>query len=129
MRPTPRPLGGNLTDVGEQVGAASAPDCAILSLVFGALLGAIHGARICEVEGLHVDEFGAMLAGLVPVFLCLRPGFLPKASRLASEARIWPPSSRSCAPTPDKAMKLTVASGARQLVGRALGGVRDAFRF
>jgi hypothetical protein len=26
-----------------------------------------HGARICEVEGLRVDEFGSMLAELVPV--------------------------------------------------------------
>jgi hypothetical protein len=31
------------------------------------LLGALHGARICEVEGLRVDEFGSMLADLVPV--------------------------------------------------------------
>jgi 3-hydroxyisobutyrate dehydrogenase-like beta-hydroxyacid dehydrogenase len=65
--PLLRSLGGGLTHVGEQVGAASALDCAILSFVFGALLGAIHGARICEVEGLHVDEFGVMLAGLVSV--------------------------------------------------------------
>lgn len=65
--PLLRSLGGGLTYVGAQVGAASALDCAILSFVFGALLGAIHGARICEVENLPVDEFGAMLAGLVPV--------------------------------------------------------------
>ena len=65
--PLLRSLGGGLTYVGEQIGTASALDCAILSFVFGALLGAIHGARICEVEGLHVNEFGAMLAGLVPV--------------------------------------------------------------
>lgn len=32
-----------------------------------ALLGALHGARICDVEGLRVDEFGSMLAELVPV--------------------------------------------------------------
>jgi 3-hydroxyisobutyrate dehydrogenase-like beta-hydroxyacid dehydrogenase len=60
-------LAGGLTYVGAQVGAASALDCATLSFVFGALLGALHGARICEVEGLRVDEFGAMLAELVPV--------------------------------------------------------------
>ena len=65
--PLLRSLGGGLTYVGERIGGASALDCAILSFVFGALLGAIHGARICEVEGLHVDEFGAMVAGLVPV--------------------------------------------------------------
>jgi 3-hydroxyisobutyrate dehydrogenase-like beta-hydroxyacid dehydrogenase len=62
-----RPLAGGVSFVGEQVGAASALDCASLSFVFGALLGTIHGARICEVEGLRVDEFGSMLAALAPV--------------------------------------------------------------
>jgi 3-hydroxyisobutyrate dehydrogenase-like beta-hydroxyacid dehydrogenase len=65
--PLLRSLAGGLTYVGEQVGAASALDCAALSFVFGALLGALHGARICEVESLPVDEFGSMLAELVPV--------------------------------------------------------------
>ena len=65
--PLLRSLAGGLTYVGEQVGAASALDCAALSFVFGALLGALHGARICEVEGLRVDEFGSMLAEFTPV--------------------------------------------------------------
>ena len=65
--PLLRSLAGGLTYVGEQVGAASALDCAALSFVFGALLGALHGARICEVESLRVDEFGSMLSELVPV--------------------------------------------------------------
>lgn len=65
--PLLRSLAGGLTYVGAPVGAASALDCAILSFVFGAYLGALHGARICEAEGLRVDEFGAMLAELVPV--------------------------------------------------------------
>lgn len=65
--PLLRSLAGGLTYVGEQVGAASALDCAALSFVLGALLGALHGARICEVEGLRVDEFGSMLAEFTPV--------------------------------------------------------------
>lgn len=65
--PLLRSLAGGLTYVGDQVGAASALDCAALSFVFGALLGALHGARICEVESLRVDDFGSMLAELVPV--------------------------------------------------------------
>jgi 3-hydroxyisobutyrate dehydrogenase-like beta-hydroxyacid dehydrogenase len=60
-------LAGGLSHVGEQVGAASALDCAALSFLFGGLLGALHGARVCEVEGLRTDEFGAMLAELAPV--------------------------------------------------------------
>ena len=65
--PLLRSLAGGLTYVGEQVGAASALDCATLSFLVGALLGAIHGARICEVEDLRVDQFGSMLAELMPV--------------------------------------------------------------
>ena len=65
--PLLRSLAGGLTYVGEQIGAASALDCASLAFLFGALLGALHGSRICEVEGLRVDEFGAMLAELAPV--------------------------------------------------------------
>lgn len=65
--PLLRSLAGGLTYVGEEAGAASALDCATLSFLFGALLGAIHGARICEIEGLRVDEFGSMLEELMPV--------------------------------------------------------------
>jgi 3-hydroxyisobutyrate dehydrogenase-like beta-hydroxyacid dehydrogenase len=65
--PLLRSLAGGLTHVGEQVGAASALECAALSFIFGAMLGALHGARICEVEGLPVDEFGGMLGELMPV--------------------------------------------------------------
>jgi len=49
------------------VGAASALDCAILSYFHEGILGCIHGARICESEGLPVDSFGSMLADLSPV--------------------------------------------------------------
>jgi hypothetical protein len=41
-------------------------DYATLSHVFGGLLGALHGALICESEGLRVDAFGAVLADLAP---------------------------------------------------------------
>lgn len=65
--PLLKPLAGGLAHVGEQVGAASALDCAALSFLFGAFLGVLHGARICEVEGLRVDEFGGLLNELMPV--------------------------------------------------------------
>ena len=65
--PLLRSIAGGLTYVGEQVGAASALDCASLAFLIAALLGTVHGARICEVEGLRVDEFGSMLAELMPV--------------------------------------------------------------
>ena len=53
--------------VGEGIGSASALDCAGLSLAIGAYLGAMHGARICESEGLPVNFYGQLAAGLVPV--------------------------------------------------------------
>ncbi|MGI8836995.1 MAG: NAD(P)-dependent oxidoreductase [Pyrinomonadaceae bacterium] len=57
----------NLSFLGEKVGSASALDCAVLSFFVGGLLGAVHGARICEAEGLRVDEFGSLLADIAPV--------------------------------------------------------------
>jgi 3-hydroxyisobutyrate dehydrogenase-like beta-hydroxyacid dehydrogenase len=65
--PLLRILGGGVTYVGDRAGAASSLDCAILSYALGALLGAIHGARICEAEGLPVDELGEMFASLSPI--------------------------------------------------------------
>jgi 3-hydroxyisobutyrate dehydrogenase-like beta-hydroxyacid dehydrogenase len=65
--PLLKSFAGNLRYVGEPVGAASALDYATLSYVFGGLLGAVHGALICESEGLRVDAFGALLADLAPV--------------------------------------------------------------
>jgi len=59
---------GNLRYVGESVGSAAALDFAALSYGFGGLFGALHGALICESEGLQVGEFGAMLANLAPSF-------------------------------------------------------------
>jgi 3-hydroxyisobutyrate dehydrogenase-like beta-hydroxyacid dehydrogenase len=49
-----------LTHVGEKIGAASAIDCALLTLIYQTLIGAIHGALICEAEGVRVDEFGSI---------------------------------------------------------------------
>jgi hypothetical protein len=57
----------NLSFLGEKVGSASALDCAVLSFFAGGLLGAVHGARICEAEGLRVDEFGSLLADIAPL--------------------------------------------------------------
>jgi 3-hydroxyisobutyrate dehydrogenase-like beta-hydroxyacid dehydrogenase len=65
--PLLRCVAGGLVYVGQKIGAAAALDCATLSMLFGAVLGTIHGARICEVEGLRVDEFGAMATDFLPV--------------------------------------------------------------
>jgi 3-hydroxyisobutyrate dehydrogenase-like beta-hydroxyacid dehydrogenase len=64
--PLLRSAAGNLRYVGEAPGSAAALDFATLSYVFGGLLGALHGALICEAEGIRVDDFGAVLADLAP---------------------------------------------------------------
>ena len=61
-------LAGNLTYLGADAGAASAMDLATLSYVYGAMLGFLHGARVCEAEGFRVDSYGAIVAAISPSF-------------------------------------------------------------
>ncbi|HEY2493607.1 MAG TPA: NAD(P)-binding domain-containing protein [Paenibacillus sp.] len=60
-------LAGNVPYLGEQVSAASSTDLAFLSYLFGSYLGFFHAARILESDGLHVDDFGSMIANISPV--------------------------------------------------------------
>lgn len=60
-------LGGSVRFVGEAPGAAAAWDLAILSHLFGGLLGFYHGARIMESEGIGVDALGEAAQALAPV--------------------------------------------------------------
>ncbi len=62
-----RALAGGTTFVGSAIGQASALDSGLLCAAIGAYLGAIHGARICEIEGLSVTGFGKMRAELTPM--------------------------------------------------------------
>lgn len=55
-------LAGKITYLGEQVGAPLAYGWAMGSILFGALLGALHGVRICEVEGIDINHFASRLA-------------------------------------------------------------------
>ena len=61
-----RSLDPNLTYAGADVGAVLALSFAQSSVIYGAYLGAIHGALICEAEGLRVDEFGSSLTRIWP---------------------------------------------------------------
>jgi 3-hydroxyisobutyrate dehydrogenase-like beta-hydroxyacid dehydrogenase len=60
-------IAGTRMYLGDAVGRAPAWDLATLSCLFGALLGFVHGARICETEGLAVGDLGVMIAGIAPV--------------------------------------------------------------
>jgi 3-hydroxyisobutyrate dehydrogenase-like beta-hydroxyacid dehydrogenase len=59
-------LAGNVIYLGEPVGAASAWDLAVLSCLFGAEFGFLHGARIFESERLDVRELGSVIARISP---------------------------------------------------------------
>lgn len=61
-------FGGNLTYLGEKIGAASAMDLATLSAIYGTVVGFFHGARIMESEGFPVDEYANVVAGITPTF-------------------------------------------------------------
>jgi len=55
-------LGGDRRYLGEDVGAAAALDLAWLSACYGAILGAVHGARLCESEQLSVGLYASLFA-------------------------------------------------------------------
>ncbi|MFJ3487822.1 NAD(P)-dependent oxidoreductase [Pseudomonas sp. NPDC090202] len=62
-----RALAPALEYLGESVGTAAAQDCAVAAYFAGGLIGALHGALICETEGLPVDAFASRLNTLSPV--------------------------------------------------------------
>lgn len=64
--PLLRDLVGSVRYLGRQVGAASTLDLAVLSHMYGALLGFYHGVRICEHEDMPVATLGALLHEIAP---------------------------------------------------------------
>ncbi|KAB7660873.1 NAD(P)-dependent oxidoreductase [Plesiomonas shigelloides] len=65
--PILRQLAPTLEHVAEAVGAAAAQDCAVAAYFAGGLLGALHGALICEAEGLPVAKVCAQFSELSPI--------------------------------------------------------------
>lgn len=65
--PALRATAGGLAYVGPAIGHAATWDLATLSCLFAAMFGFVHGARICETEGLPVGDFTAMITRLAPV--------------------------------------------------------------
>jgi 3-hydroxyisobutyrate dehydrogenase-like beta-hydroxyacid dehydrogenase len=60
-------LAPNLLFLGEKVGLASALNFAVVSFFFGGIVGSLHGVRICEAEGLPVEEYGSLLGEIAPL--------------------------------------------------------------
>ena len=53
-------FGGDIRYVGNKVGAAAALDLAGLASSLGLYTGFAHGARLCEVEGVGLDQFASL---------------------------------------------------------------------
>jgi 3-hydroxyisobutyrate dehydrogenase-like beta-hydroxyacid dehydrogenase len=100
-----RSLGGGTSYVGEAIGTANTLGMAMGSIMFGVLLSALHSARICEVEGLHVDEF----TGMVAEFMVTVGGAVQDLGERIQEERYSEPQSSL----------QTYADGAEQLLKQA----------
>lgn len=68
VEPILKVFGGNLKYIGEKASLASAMDAATLSSLYGALIGFLHGARLCESEGFDVGEYANIVAEIIPTF-------------------------------------------------------------
>jgi 3-hydroxyisobutyrate dehydrogenase-like beta-hydroxyacid dehydrogenase len=55
-------LGGDIRYLGTDIGTPAALDMAWLTACFGGFIGAAHGARLCEAEGVGIDLFVSTLA-------------------------------------------------------------------
>lgn len=53
-------LGGDIRYLGEEIGAAAALDMAVVSRLLAITPAVIHGALICESEGVSLEQFAAM---------------------------------------------------------------------
>ena len=75
-------LGGNSMFLGERIGSASALDSSLLTFGFTASLGFLHGAALCEAEGIPFDSYREAANALMPILDADRS----KAARMISNA-------------------------------------------
>ncbi len=59
-------LAQQVSFVGPAVGAAATLDLAFLSYLFAAMIGFVHAARLCQVEGVPVTALSTMLTAAIP---------------------------------------------------------------
>jgi hypothetical protein len=60
-------LGGNPVFVGESIGHASTLDSSLLSAYYGAVLGFLHGAAICDSEDFPIEGYTSTMISLLPL--------------------------------------------------------------
>jgi len=83
-------LGGNSMYLGERIGSASALDASLLTFGFTAELGFLHGAALCEAEGIPIDscsEAANAVMALVAADMLKAAAMIPKAN-YAGEASL-----------------------------------------
>ena len=61
-RPFVQCFGGDVRYLGENIGAAATLDMAMICHELGTYLGVIHGALVCEAEGVGVESFASLFA-------------------------------------------------------------------
>jgi len=77
-------LAGDLRYLGSNIRAASTLDLAFLSRLTGIIFGSIHGALVCESEGVPVSEFTALLPAndrAVPLTQAINDGSFTSVSK------------------------------------------------
>jgi 3-hydroxyisobutyrate dehydrogenase-like beta-hydroxyacid dehydrogenase len=75
-------LAGNSMFLGERVGSASALDSSLLTFGFTAELGFLHGAALCEAEGIPLDSYSEAANALMPILAA----DMLKATRMISKS-------------------------------------------
>lgn len=66
--PLLRILAGNINYLGTNIGHPTALANAGIAYFAGHRLGFIHGAAMCEAEGIDPAMFGSMMSGIAPIF-------------------------------------------------------------
>ncbi|MBV8135995.1 MAG: NAD(P)-dependent oxidoreductase [Deltaproteobacteria bacterium] len=74
---------GNSMFLGESIGSASALDSSLLTFGFTAELGFLHGAALCEAEGIPIDSYRQAANALMPILaadMLKAAAMIPKAN-------------------------------------------------
>ena len=74
-------LGGNSMYLGDAPGNASALDCSLLSFLYSTWIGFLHGAALCESEGMSIESYAE---ASLPVLPGLVTGLLKSGAEMAS---------------------------------------------
>jgi len=85
-------LAGNPRFVGENAGHAAALDSSTLSVYYGASLGFLHGAAVCNSEGLPIDKYLSaaipLLSGVVTDTFKMSEKMISKGNYAATDATL-----------------------------------------